>query len=376
MKRFLIRLHTSNGAQFRLGQSALDDVASLMHSDTLFGALVNLQALIEGQKQTRELVTAMENGEIKFSSGLFGLQLSWQDTPVYFVPKPALRYERPEQGGANLIIDRQEKKRTGKIQFVSLGVLEDLRNALEEDFVCKVDWKTYAEIGKVFVCQHKELGLSLDKHKDHLGALSRSAFCQTLVSTKVLVHTDRETDRLYTEANLQFRTIHLPPVQESVEPATAQGFFYVLLDCTPKWEEQLKLLFAVMADHGIGGQRTNGMGLLKDVCFDDMPETFKHHEKGKGFSVSLCIPEDQTAFEKVRQYELILRGGGSLIGDGYRAEQDSSNYARKRIQLIREGALLTEPIQGSIKDITPSGLPANGETVTVKRNGLCYALPL
>lgn len=332
-----------DGGQFHFGESGLDDSSDLLHSDTLFSALANIyEYAFGGAKQFIELVGS---GKLSFSSGLYALLKNGSDKPLaLFVPKPVVTWSATD-----------DRKRYKNLKYFSLGVLAEFSKQFNaQKLASSLDLANLATIGNEFVCLHGELEGAPDDFA------SRS-FRRFTTSPKVKVHTTPDDlDRLYYETTVQFHSF-------SVAGARYEGAYCVLFDAEGlNAEERREFLAAVliMADEGVGGQRSSGKGQFREVreVQIDLPDPA---DATAYLGLSVLSPADADEFRALERYELFVRGGGSL---GWRGE---SEQHRKQARFVREGAVMIRTIGGRLVDLSPEVGPD-----TICRNGRNFAISI
>ena len=336
-----ILLIPGNGSQFHLGETGLDDSSDLLHSDTLFSALANVyECALSGAKTFIDLV---ENGQLSFSSGLYAmLKKDSEEPPLLFLPKPTVTYSEVE-----------DRKRYKSIKYFSLGVWEEFRNSFNaETFASGLDFSAKPALGNEFMCLDGELGPDPE-------AFRHCSFRGFTTSPKVKVHTTLPEDRLYHETTVQFNSF-------AVGGLEYEGAYCVLLDHRLTDDQYREFLAAlrVMADEGVGGQRSSGKGQFREVreATIDIPE---REAVAAYLGLSIVSPADGGELDALERYELFVRGGGSL---GLRGDSEKH---RKQARFVREGAVMSRRIAGTIPDVSP-----DAANTPVLRNGRNFAIPI
>ncbi len=337
----VLLLIPGGGGQFHFGETGLDDSSDLLHSDTLFSALANIyEYALSGAEVFIDLV---ESRRLSFSSGLYAL-LKQGELSLLFVPKPVVTYSKTD--------DRKLHK---SLKYFSLGVFEEFRKSfdpLKHESV--LDLSMYSSIGNEFLCLAEELAGMPDEFKNH-------SFRRFTTSPKVKVHTTFEdNDRLYHETTIQFNSFFVDGVKY-------EGAYCVLFDADAlTTEERQEFLAAVriMADEGVGGQRSSGKGQFREVREVTIALPFSE-DASRYLGISVLSPASNDEFESLERYELFVRGGGSL---GWRGTGEKH---RKQARLIREGAVMSRNITGRVFDLSP-----DAETGSIKRNGINFAIPI
>ncbi len=329
-----------NGSQFHLGETGLDDSSDLLHSDTLFSALANVyECALNGAEQFIDLV---ENGKLSFSSGLYALlKKDSEEPPLLFLPKPTVAYSKVE-----------DRKRYKSIKYFSLGVWSEFCNAFDaKRFKSGLDFSAKPLVGNEFMCLDGELGPDPE-------SFQHCSFRGFTTSPKVKVHTMLQEDRLYHETTVQFNTF-------TVGGQEYEGAYCVLLEhqLTDEQYREFIASLRIMADEGVGGQRSSGKGQFREVreVTIDIPE---REAVAAYLGLSIISPADDREFEALERYEIFIRGGGSLGWRGHSEEH------RKQARFVKEGALLTENIAGQLVDVSPEA------DRSILRNGRNFAIPI
>ncbi|NTU52815.1 MAG: type III-A CRISPR-associated RAMP protein Csm4 [Chlorobiaceae bacterium] len=330
-----------DGGQFHFGETGLDDSSDLLHSDTLFSALANIyEYALSGAKTFIDLA---ESGRLMFSSGLYAL-LKQGELSLLFVPKPVVAYSKTD-----------DRKRYKSLKYFSLKVLEQFSlhfNA--EKLESELDFAAFPSIGNEFLYLADELGGTQDEFT------SRS-FRRLTTSPKVKVHTTLEdNDRLYHETTVQFHSF-------SVAGVEYEGAYCVLYEAdglSPSERQEFLAAVRIMADEGVGGQRSSGKGQFRQVREVTVSLPCQT-DASKYLGLSVLSPADAGEFDALNRYELFVRGGGSI---GWRGESEKH---RKQARFIREGCVMSHNISGRVVDLSPET-----KTGSIKRNGRNFAIPI
>jgi len=327
------------GGQFHFGENGLEDSSDLLHSDTLFSALANIYEYALSGAET--FISLVESGRLSFSSGMYAL-LKQGEMSLLFLPKPVVTYRKSG--------DRKLHK---SLKYFSLGVLEEFRKSFEsQKHESELDLSVYSSIGNEFLCLADELGGMPDEFKNR-------SFRRFTTSPKVKVHTTFEdNDRLYHETTVQFNSF-------AVDGQEYEGAYCVLFrhDLTDEQYREFLAALRIMADEGVGGQRSSGKGQFREVreVTIDIPE---REAVAAYLGLSIVSPADDREFDALERYEMFVRGGGSL---GWRGDSEKH---RKQARFVKEGALLKENIAGQLVDVSPEA------DRSILRNGRNFAIPI
>lgn len=329
-----------SGAHFHLGERELDDTSDILHADTLFSALANVYEMALSGADT--LIGLMNSGKLRFSSGFYAVKFDKRS--IFFLPKPPVEYQSPDA-----------RKKLKKVRYISLGVWKRFLNTFDYQNLqkpsCSLDLLSFPLIGGEFVYTEEELA--------GVEQLDNKVFRSIQTAPKVKVHTTDDDDRLYHETTVQFTPILL-------ENGYIQGSFYLFFEHTLAPDELKEFLAAIriLADEGIGGQRSSGRGQFASVELVDVDlPSITHPVLYLGLSL-ISLTSDAEFHQGLLDYELVQRGGGSLGKKGIEEKH------RRQARFVREGALLRQNIQGRFVDVSPE---QNG---IILRNGFNFAIPI
>jgi len=344
--------------QFHLGINDLDNTHLFIHSDTLFSALVNCFAtLFPDQKDIDLLCQQFKEGNIRISSAFPCLEVHtpkqgpspspWHEDFVFFLPKP-ICYHRSDGREVDV-------KLLKSIRFLSMEVWKEAPSTLE------LSQKPL--LGGSFAINTAEIDhLGLEHNRANLNAIRPLS---EGLHPKVRVHATDQANVFYHQAVVQlnhFRT-------KSSEVFT---HYYFLLDedlegeIKTQWYTALHLL----EDEGIGGERSSGKGQIASISMiEDIDQKVGLPREASYYAnLSLLIPGKEE-FSDIHQYEITLRGGGSL-GKFQQAERH-----RRQIRMIKEGALMSERLLGRQVDLRPESSREDDKYPhPILRNGRCYPL--
>ncbi len=340
-----IILKSKPGSLFRLGDGSLNDVSDIIHSDTLFSAIANIYELAYNKGE--EFIRFVNEGKINFSSAFPLLEDTIQNKIIYFLPKPNFQIK----------IKNLEGKKEKKIKFVSLNtfklIVENLdRNKLEVE----IDSVSLEIIDDKYCTLKDELNISSIPEE-------LRAFIKEIISPKTAVHKETQEDSFYFQTDLQ-----LIPISEIEKGIQYLPHFYFFLEHTLSQDEfrQFTSCLRILADEGIGGDRSAGKGKFEDVIIREIDFDI---ENTNGLFVNLAMfnPKDQSEFENCLAYDIKKRGGGDLGSDG------NEDYHRKQVRMITEGSLVKGKVEGRVLDVSPF---VNFYQHKIYRNGKSFLLPM
>ncbi len=343
----LIIFKRTGDHQYHFGQNDLEDTFQHIQSDTLFSAIINCYAMLYSQAEVAGLIERFKEGRIQLSSGFPSLAAEG-GYRVFFLPKP-MTYHRVQ--GANV-------KRIKSIKFISAGLWRKGVSAQE-----LLDQPI---LGGRFAMTEEE--------RDQLGLPQAPVLLKRLkplssdLHPKVRVHARNQEDVFYHQAVVQLNELH----PKGVAPIQTQ--FYSILDSqlTGDEDKRFKGALHLLGDEGVGGERSTGKGQIDEINILPGADGLFQPEQpvAKHCSISLTIPAGKAEFDLISQYDLTIRGGGSL------GKYKSHERHRQQIRMIKEGAILQQPIKGKIEDLRPQVQNGGSDIpLPIYRYGHCFSLP-
>ena len=313
----LIKLKCLPGAQFHLGESTpfedsvLHKSSEIIHSDTLYSALVCLAAKIGIENPDQILGTG------RISSCFYTMEKG--NNNIFLLPRPTV----PLFGDISY-------KEIKKIKYVSLGVFESEiptrlwfdkinRNCYHKDLVAGNNWiATKAEFQKMNIEFEQADKLKLYQ-------------MQTLPQVKV--HTDEKINNLYQVERLQIADNKLIDKNLNIH------FFFLF---EGELSGDLITVLHLLKDEGLGGQRSIGFGLFSGI---EIISGIKNFDFGGNayINLSLLSPHPDE-FDELKNChcQTILRGGRNL----------STGGCLKQVLMLKEGAIISKTLNGNIVDIS------------------------
>ncbi|MBL1215637.1 MAG: type III-A CRISPR-associated RAMP protein Csm4 [Ignavibacteriae bacterium] len=346
-------LKTKPYSIFRLGAGSLNETDEIIHSDTLFAALINTHSKIFDN--TEGFIKLFEKGEIKISSA-FPMLTNKSGSNIYFLPKPELDYV----ADSNI---KEEKK----IKFISAGVFNYLQSNIQDDQKIRVsftDKNYFSIIGSSYVVTKDELNYNNPINN----------FIAEIVTPKTKVHSESQDDSFYHETDIQLTPVNLKGKEEN-QILTPHFYFMFELKCNEEEKSDFFTCLRVLVNEGIGGERSAGKGLFEDLVESEIKINLNEPAKTQ-MLISIFNPKTQNEFDSLSYYEVIIRGGGSIGLDTEKDEDELkpeySKYRKKQVRMIAEGAVANSNLEGRLVNVTPE----DGSNHQVFRNGKAFTIPL
>ena len=270
--------------QFHLGKSSLENSFHVIHSDTLFSAIITVFNQVYPD-DVDDLVGAFKNGDIKISSAFHCLEYNSNEY-LFFLPKPQ-KYHYV--GGTKI-------KESKKIKYFSVGVWNQ---APHPDDLLE---GPRALIGGTHLVTDEELerlGIKppngSSKREQLNKRLQEVKFVKEVIYPKVRVHADSQTDVFYHQVNVQLQALDF---WGKASRQKNQTHFYFLLEyrsATP-FADRVKQIIRLLADEGIGGERSTGCGSFEYVTFKSANEMGFPKRQNEASQCSLSLNDSQRLF--------------------------------------------------------------------------------
>lgn len=327
----IIRFSIDGKRRFHMGDS-YGDIKSIFSSDQLFSAIINATDLLYGKESAEELIEQFQTDVISVSSLFPGLKMSQggKNQFLYLFPLPNASIRNPVDSDDE-ITNRKKKK---NLRFVSLSVLKNLMRHWDEDEKC---FKYNLLNNMVFI--NNKIGIDssdihgfdvAEKHLENLDFISADSTPHNVISRQ----SGASEDIFYVDS--------LILEKKGANHVVFEPFMYFLLE--GRLEKEMLASIRLIADEGIGGKRSIGMGFFDGVEFID-GEVF-NNEGGRYFlSLSSILPcQDET--ERLISYGLKNVSGYIHSGHG-------TTIRKKEWRMLSEGCISRGKLKGTIANATP-----------------------
>ena len=347
----IVKLHCKNHSRFRLGLDDLQSTVEIIHSDTLFNGLINCYCALYGNNATNSFIENWQQHKIAVSSAFYFIDVYKSEKKldtILFFPKPFLRKRiKPEE----LQQDLMSKKTIKKLKYLSEKALITMLGSVTEedgDWLHNIDLTSFKTINNEFAIENDELADEL------IAYLQDKKFRLIADSPKVSVERDtNKSSNIYYQSDVE---LHWIKWQDFL---LKPGFFFLLKNELPV-DEKNKLIASLrlLAEEGIGGERSAGCGSFTDIKIDDYQNDFA----GKlSMTLALMSPATDDNLNNLISYQPIIRGG--YVG--------KSAWRKPRLRLMREGAILSAPFKGRLVNVTPKDYPNSNN---IYHNGINFSI--
>jgi CRISPR-associated protein Csm4 len=229
------------------------------------------------------------------------------------------------------VIDLGEDKNYKKIEFISQDIFESL---------CKIG-KFTDKLSKYHLCFNKKI-----------------------LSTKPIdeIYRILELPRVTLDRKTSLSQIYYFSQVEYLDKA---GLYFFIKFTNSRLTKKIKAAINLLADEGIGGDRTSGKGLFKKPQFEEITLNIPH-QANYFVTLSLYFPTYQEIKALSGYYDWKQRSG-------YIYSQDVKNLRKKSIRVFVEGSVFKDNENiGDLVDITPQGFSLHH----VYRYGYAFKIPI
>jgi len=353
----VFKFYPEHRAKFHFGECG-GKLKELFSSDQLFSAIYNCAVMLYGSDE-RENLLLNKFLNMSFSSLYYGLSFVNQTTKetkeVFFLPHPLAPIER-KNGNRDLL----SHKKTKKISYLSRDAFRLLLNSWkDQEKYFDYNLLEFEVLGGKFACTKKELEfLQADAPDSKIitSALEKLKIFKLETDPKVVVsRVNDQSDNFYFQDAAEI-TYH------RLGSYIIRPFFYFI--CQGEANKQLAAAVRLLADEGLGGKRSQGMGLLGQVAEEEWDE---HTFSGQGqyyLSLSTVYPKENEV-DKLVYYGLTERSG-------YIYSQYGRPLRKKRVRLLKEGSVFSGKISGQIIDLRPESFKEH----QVYLNGKAFLVPM
>lgn len=330
---------------FHIGSQGVDMEATsdMLHSDTLFSALCHAYLQMGKEVPQQEwplhlssVFPVIADRSIEYSHR--SISRGDFQTGLYLVPRPFLDLEPwlPVEGKPSA-----SRKSWKNIRWISLSILEMLRKGqlLQNPAV--------AHEGEILLTAAEK-----ERYFPYQAPLWKSGLEGIVPRVKI--------DRLHNLSQLYHvgRTHFAPRVG-----------LYFMVDGPEDEIRKILPALEILADSGIGGERTYGYGLFNYLGEHTL--TFEETEGSRFLLLSLFHPANADEVKSALSYPALYQLSERR---GFMDSPQGRNFRRQNVLMVTEGSLLSGEPQGNIPDVRPERTKTL-ITHPVFRYGRAFTLP-
>lgn len=319
---YIYKLYLNDFQNFQTGEKEFNDDMDIIHSDTLFSAIINCFALIYGKAAVEEFIGEFRKRHIMVSSMFYFLDVikNRKINSIYFLPIPFLRY-----------LSSLPKNDIYDFKFISFKLFSELICNFDSEKESSQLNSNFNIISEEFLCSDSELPPNMNLNLKMKVIESKISLNQSRAQTSNL--------RSFLE-----ESILLNPQKYSDYVKNLGMFFLAEIKSTQvdRFNSSLRLL----CDEGIGGKKSFGKGVFSHFVTEEFIYDYKlFNEAGCKINLSLFSPnsnELKTLNNSIMRYLSIVRGGWT-----------PNNIKTKDIRMIKEGSVFNKKLKGHLVNITP-----------------------
>lgn len=361
---YLVRLDFGqNVAHFGQVGIGLEETGDRLPSDSLFSALISTYARIYPE-HLGGLLDALNSPNPPFRHSSTFIYFRNQQNYRYYLPKP-LTFPLNYQAHDDLTLTKAYKK----LAYLPLEIWQRWYQGTGFSEQDKKDILADAQNRSSSKNKLKQLGLfdySKTNKKANLPkvSLDRTTQASNFYHTKVV------------QFQCEFKESESQEPQSEKPKPEKQASLYFLLNfpqVNPELTAQLKTVLYVLADEGIGGERSSGAGRFTLDWVETLPEAWRsllQCKNANAYSLVSLFWNDQndelSQIDENARYEFQERGGWVS------SSPTGIQQRRKKVRMFSEGSVFAFPPQGRLADVTPERFHAH----TVYRSGLALSLPI
>jgi len=335
-----------NPAHFGEVGIGIEETSERVRSDTLFSALTNAYARLEGKTEVENLLQRFLQSSqppVRMSSTFIYRQNG--EKSVYYLPRPlTLPKKYPQRN------DLEFFKEYKKLKYLPLEI-----------------WQRWYQGEGFTESDRAELSAKTKNESNKDGSLCNSGAFDYGSAYKIAQLPKIAVDRVTRATNLY----HTGLVQFQWEEGLS-GLYFLLQfpEADKALENKLRAALNLLGEDGLGGERSSGAGRF-ELEWLELPKLWQQVVDFKGAThhslISLfwdsSIPKE---LADASFYEIQERGG--WIGSPFSGVQ----MRRKATQMFTEGSVFPIAPGGKLADVTPSGFTAH----KIYRNGISFSLPI
>lgn len=333
-----------NTAHFGETGIGIEQTSERVRSDTLFSAWMSAYARLFGKEAIETLLNQFLHSSIPFHLSSTFIYRCKNNNYTYYLPKPlALPKDYPSD-------DLKFSKTYKKLNYLPLSVWQ---RWYQESGWSEADTNELTDTTNKKNQEDKPLHLA--------GVFDYSNTFTIYTTPKVAI------DRITSATNFY----HTGLVQFECQLQTHSGLYFLLYFPNPdsQLEQDLKAALNLLAEEGIGGERSSGAGRFI-VEWSDLPPQWQkviHFKKANAYSlVSLLWDDTPPKITLNSRYDFLERGG--WIGSAFSGKQ----LRRQMVRMFTEGSIFPTELQGKLADVTPHQF----KTHKIYRSGISLSLPV
>jgi len=315
----VIKLIPSDNFRMRIGKGRMDRIEDLVHSDTLYSALVNVGIKLHGEERFIPLVDSL-----CISSVFYGLRVQEEKAKrdILFFPRPKGRFLE--------LSDPTQRKKQKRISWLSAAALSKIFqtfDAEKEIFQINLLDPDQFNLLNPQLCITSKESISWYEENGHF-------FRATLEPKVPISRTNAKSLDLYYQAEMEFCPQKIT-LDRSLTP-----FLFFLIEGS--LSADLISTLNLFIEEGLGGERASGKGTFASWEY----ELFPLPQKGAIMMLLSSSVPRREEMDQLISYELLKREG-FLFWNQPIGKRKKSHY------VLGEGSLVKIPFWGKNLEVSP-----------------------
>ena len=329
-----VKLFPDKYSKFHFG-CGKNKISEAFQSDKLFSAIVNNASIISTSEMLNKLIRSFKSGEIKLSDLVIGIKTK-DGKVINFFPRPS-----SVEFTKNIDSSRMEgKKELRSVKYFSEGIIKELKYN-EEKCCLEINYLKCKIYRNIVITNDEEKKIddkSLKELKENnifiFDSLPRVVVDRNNLASRNLFFEDYMTFNNFSSLELYY-------------------LFYVYIDNKLNEDEIIKLLYKsidLIRNEGLGGKRSRGYGLFRDVSIVKveqktvLSEIFNEREKNISMGISTFVPNERKVLEKLLAYSISDR-------NGFIYSKGMTKKRKKPAFVIDSGLISREPLEGKVVNV-------------------------
>ncbi|WP_333888122.1 type III-A CRISPR-associated RAMP protein Csm4 [Clostridium sp.] len=303
-------------------------------SDKLFSALVNFVSIMYEKDEFENILKKLKYSEI--SSMFFGIEIlnlkNRKSKKIFFNQKPLYKTGNRQTTDRDLTILKKVKK----INYISDDILNKLLNSFDKD-----EDKFIYDINENIIIQDK-FALS-ENDISHIN-INKDKF-ESIKIIKRISSTNMVENR-FTGTSLDvFYNDFIEVNYAYLDNFLIKPFMYFNIN---NYFQEMKGLFNLMCDEGIGGHRSKGAGMFE--TFQVIDAGFEFPREGNYYMTISSVFPQKDEIDSIKSYALDDR-------NGFVYSNGSTGIKKPYYRIIKEGSIFEKnKVKGKILEILIYGL--------------------
>ncbi|MFW6025303.1 MAG: type III-A CRISPR-associated RAMP protein Csm4 [Candidatus Woesearchaeota archaeon] len=326
----VLKFYLDNKSKFHIGDNK-DGLKEIFSSDQLYSALINKLAILYPERLVELIEKFNQNNRL--SSMFYGLRFEKEGNEdaeeIFFLSKPYAPLITKTE-------DIQTRKLLKKVKYISTAAITEILLSWDkESKYFNVRDLEFETISNKFLLLKKEL-------------TNKNIKSTKLQELKFIKHNDRpriSIDRYTNKSEQFFYQKNIEFQYQKTGEFIIKPFIYSII--SGSLDDEFIAAIRLLADEGIGGKRSSGLGIFKHFEIDNTDLlNLKLNQTGDYYLSLATLFPDEKETKSILNYDLEKRSG-------YIYSKGGVAMRKKSVRVIREGAIFEDKINGQVFNLAP-----------------------